>query len=85
VLPLLLDLNAPDDDGREVLHEIRSEDGLSSLPIVVLSASASERDLHFCHSTRANAYHVKSVDHAVHLKMLQQVIAYWLGGVVLRA
>ena len=53
--------------------------------MVVLSASANPRDLQFCYAQGANAYHVKPVDHALHLKMLQAVFAYWLGCVVLSA
>lgn len=82
-LLLLLDLNTPGDDGRDVLRDICQEEALSTLPIVVLSASANPRDLHFCYTHRVNAYHVKPVDHVLHLQMLQQVFAYWLGGVVL--
>lgn len=82
-LLLLLDLNTPGDDGREVLRQVRSDDLLGLLPVVVLSASANARDLRFCYSNGANAYHVKPVDHASHLKVLQSIFAYWLGGVVL--
>jgi CheY-like chemotaxis protein len=84
-LLVLLDLNTPGDDGRDVLHEVRGDDALGSLPVVVLSASANVRDLQFCYANGANAYHVKPVDHALHLKVLQDIFAYWLGGVVLPA
>lgn len=82
---VLLDLNTPGDDGREALREIRNDAGLDALPLVVLSASANPRDLVFCYAQGANAYHVKPVDHAAHLKVLQQIFAYWLGCVVLPA
>ena len=84
-LLVLLDLNTHGDDGREALRQIRSDDNLRALPLVVLSASANPRDLQFCYAQGANAYHVKPVDHALHLKMLQAVFAYWLGCVVLSA
>lgn len=86
-LPLLvlLDLNMPGDDGREVLLQVRSDDVLGTLPVVVLSASANPRDLQFCYANGANAYHVKPVAHAMHLKVLQQIFVYWLGSVVLPA
>ena len=84
-LLILLDLNTPGDDGRAVLRDIRSEDALTALPIIVLSASDNPRDLHFCYANGANAYHVKPVHHARHLQMLQQVFTYWLGAVVLPA
>jgi CheY-like chemotaxis protein len=82
---VLLDLNTPGDDGRDVLREVRSDDALNAVPMVVLSASANARDLHFCYANGANAYHVKPVDHALHLKVLQDIFAYWLGSVVLPA
>lgn len=82
---VLMDLNTPGDDGREALRELRKDVSLGTLPLVVLSASANPRDLKFCYLHGANAYHVKPVDHAVHLRVLQQIFAYWLGSVVLPA
>lgn len=86
-LPLLvlLDLTTPGDDGREVLRGVRSDDALITLPVVVLSASANARDLQFCYANGANAYHVKPVEYALHLKVLQDIFGYWLGSVVLPA
>jgi CheY-like chemotaxis protein len=84
-LLVLLDLNTHGDDGRDVLREVRSDDALATLPVVVLSASANTRDLQFCYANGANAYHVKPVDHSLHLKVLHDVFAYWLGSVVLPA
>ena len=82
---MLLDLNTHGDDGREALREIRSDDSLKALPLVVLSASANPRDLQFCYAQGANAYHVKPVDHAQHLRVLESIFTYWLGSVVLPA
>jgi len=82
-LLVLLDLNTPGDDGRECLREIRSDDTLMTLPLVVLSASAKPRDLQFCYANGANAYHVKPVEHALHLQILQTILSYWLGSVAL--
>jgi CheY-like chemotaxis protein len=82
-LLLLLDLHAPGDDGRDVLRQLRSDDALRNMPVVVLSASANPRDVEFCYANGANAYHVKPVDHALHLKVLQGIFAYWLGSAVL--
>ncbi len=84
-LLVLLDLNTHGDDGREALREIRADDRLKALPLVVLSASANPRDLQVCYEQGANAYHVKPVDHAVHLQVLQSIFAYWLGSAVLPA
>jgi CheY-like chemotaxis protein len=84
-LLVLLDLHTPSDDGRDALRELRSGAILCTVPVVVLSASANARDLQFCYANGANAYHVKPVDHTLHLKVLQDVFAYWLGSVVLPA
>jgi CheY-like chemotaxis protein len=80
---VLLDLHTPGDDGRDVLRQVRSDGALGSLPVVVLSASANVRDVQFCYANGANAYHVKPVDHRLHLKVLQSIFDYWLGSVVL--
>ena len=84
-LLVLLDLNTPSDDGRDVLLERRRDDTISALPVVVLSASASARDLQFCYANGANAYHVKPVDHGLHLRVLRDIFSYWLGSVILPA
>ena len=84
-LLVLLDLNTPGDDGREALRAIRQDEAHKTLPLVVLSASANPRDLQFCYAAGANAYHVKPVEHALHLQLLQQIFAYWLGSVTLPA
>jgi two-component system, response regulator len=80
---VLMDLNTPKDDGRHALWEIKQEDQLRAIPLIVLSTSANPLDLAFCYTSGANAYHVKPVDHAVHLQVLQQIFSYWLTRVVL--
>jgi len=82
-LLVLLDLSMHGDDGRDVLLQVRRDDVLGTLPVVVLSASTDARDQRFCYANGANAYHVKPVDHVLHLKVLQDIFAYWLGSVVL--
>jgi len=84
-LLMLLDLNTPGDDGRAVLLAVRHDETLGTLPVVVLSASANARDRQFCYANGANAYHVKPVDHSLHLRLLQDIFAYWLVSVVLPA
>jgi CheY-like chemotaxis protein len=82
---LLLDLNMPGDDGRDVLRQVRSDGVFGPLPVVVLTGSANPRDLQFCYANGANAYHVKPVDHSLHLKVLREIFDYWLGSIVLPA
>ena len=75
---VLLDLNTPKGDGRDVLLAIRKDDKLRALPLVVLSTSANPRDVALCYASGANAYHVKPVQHAAHLKVPEQLFDYWL-------
>lgn len=75
---VLLDLNTPGDDGRDALSEIKKDDILRNIPTVVLSTSANPRDVDFCYVGHANAYHVKPVNHATHLKIVQEIFSYWL-------
>jgi CheY-like chemotaxis protein len=82
-LLLLMDLNTPGDDGRAVLQEVRGDEALRSLPVVVLSASANPRDLRFCYASGANSFHIKPVNHVSHLRVLQEIFNYWLGSAVL--
>lgn len=82
-LLVVLDLNTHGDDGRDALREIRRDQDLKALPVVVLSGSANPRDLQFCYAQGANAYHVKPVNHSLHLEMLRAIFAYWLGSAVL--
>jgi len=84
-LLVLLDLNTPGDDGREALRVIRQDADLRTLPLVVLSTSANPRDLQYCYAEGANAYHIKPVQHAMHIRLLQQIFAYWLNSVALPA
>lgn len=80
---VLLDLNTPRGDGRDALREIKQDDRLRAVPLVVLTTSANPRDLHFCYASGANAYHVKPVQYREHLKILEHVFTYWLKSAVL--
>jgi two-component system, response regulator len=82
---MLLDLNTPGDDGRDVLRHVRGDVVLGTLPVVVFSASANPHDLQFCYAHGANAFHVKPVAHAQHLQVLQAIFDYWLDSVELPA
>ena len=59
---ILLDLNLPGTDGREVLAEIKAEHGLADIPVVVLTTSADQRDVEACYQAGANSYVQKPVD-----------------------
>lgn len=77
---VLLDLNTPQGDGRDALREIKQDDALRAVPLVVLSTSSNPRDLAFCYASGANAYHIKPVVHTAHLQVLEKIFDYWLSG-----
>lgn len=82
---MLLDLNTPGDDGRDVLRAIRENAQLRTMPLVVLSTSDNPRDLEFCYQSGANAYHTKPMSFPAHLQTLRRIFDYWLGSVALPA
>src|SRR4051812_26557212 len=56
---ILLDLNLPGTDGREVLKKIKSDSSLKSIPVVVLTTSSSDKDIQECYQNGANSYMIK--------------------------
>lgn len=80
---VLLDLNMPSEDGRDALRLIRNDERLACVPLVVLSASANPRDVQFAYTNGVNAYHIKPVNHASHLGILQKIFDYWLVDILL--
>ena len=75
---ILLDLNLPRKDGREVLQVIKQDDSLKSIPVVVLTTSKSDRDIKICYDLHANCYITKPVDFEEFLSIMKQVVDYWL-------
>ena len=80
---LLLDLNTPGMDGRDVLTAIRQDPRLRGLPVVVLSSSRNTKDLINSYALGANAYHEKPTRYADHVALVEAVLGYWLRRVVL--
>ena len=75
---ILLDLNLPKKDGREVLDEIKRDDRLRHIPVVILTTSQAERDIAESYRLRANAYVTKPVDLEQFLKVVQSIEHFWL-------
>jgi chemotaxis family two-component system response regulator Rcp1 len=75
---ILLDLNLPKKDGREVLNEIKSDDTLKSIPVVVLTTSSAEQDILSSYNLRANCYITKPVGLTEFLSIVQQISDFWL-------
>lgn len=74
---ILLDLNMPRMDGRELLAAVKADDDLRSIPIVVLTTSDSEQDVQDSYDHHANAYMVKPADLDELVRVIQGLTAYW--------
>ncbi len=75
---VLLDLNLPRKDGREVLAEMRADRGLTSLPVVVLTTSQADRDVLQAYSLHASCYITKPVDFQQFLNAIRAIEHFWL-------
>ena len=82
---ILLDLNLPGTDGREVLARVKQDERLRSIPIVVLTSSTNPRDVSECYEHGANAYQVKAVDYDRFKLDVQRAVDYWFGTAVVPA
>jgi CheY-like chemotaxis protein len=80
---ILLDLNLPRKDGREVLQEIKENPALTSIPVVVLTTSASEEDILRSYRLHANCYITKPVGLDGFLKVVNSIDNFWLSVVKL--
>jgi two-component system, chemotaxis family, response regulator Rcp1 len=74
---VLLDLNLPRKDGREVLAEIKEDPELRLVPVVVLTTSEAERDLVKTYDLHANAYVVKPVDLDRFIEVVRSIKDFW--------
>lgn len=75
---ILLDLNLPRKDGREVLKEIKADDHLKRIPVVILTTSQAEEDILRAYNLNANCYVAKPVDLDQFLKVVQTINDFWL-------
>ena len=80
---ILLDLNLPKKGGREVLEEIKESSALKSIPVVILTTSASEADILRSYLLHANCYITKPVDLNGFLKIVKSIDNFWLSVVKL--
>jgi len=80
---ILLDLNLPKMDGREVLAEIKQDDDLMRIPVVVLTTSKAEEDVLRSYALHANCYVTKPVDLEKFISVVQSIDKFWLTVVTL--
>jgi len=75
---ILLDLNLPKKDGREVLSEIKGDEELRSIPVVILTTSKAEEDVLRSYDLHANCYVTKPVDLDKFIVVVQSIDRFWL-------
>jgi two-component system response regulator len=76
---ILLDLNLPGIDGREVLAALKADPSLSQVPVCILTTSRAEEDIERAYAHHTNAYVVKPVDLNDFRAAVQQIERFWLG------
>lgn len=77
---ILLDLNLPRKNGREVLAEIKNDPRLAEIPVIVLTISTAEEDVLTAYRLHANCYVIKPVNLDNFFRVLQSIERYWLSG-----
>jgi CheY-like chemotaxis protein len=75
---ILLDLNLPKKNGREVLAEIKEDPKLKQIPVVILTTSEADIDIERCYEMHANCYITKPVEFEKFLEMIKKVEDFWL-------
>ncbi|MFT5468362.1 MAG: CheY-like chemotaxis protein [Verrucomicrobiales bacterium] len=79
---ILLDLNMPGTDGREVLSQVKQDDDLKTIPVIILTTSIENRDIESCYKAGANSYVQKPVQLQGFLEAIQRLSDYWFEIVV---
>jgi chemotaxis family two-component system response regulator Rcp1 len=80
---ILLDLNLPKKDGREVLAAIKADESLKLIPVVILTTSQAEEDVIRAYALNANCYVTKPVDFLQFTRIVQAIESFWLTVVTL--
>jgi CheY-like chemotaxis protein len=75
---IILDLNLPNKDGREVLKEIKEDENLKNIPVVVLTTSGAEKDIIRAYELHANAYVTKPIDFDQFINVIGSIVNFWL-------
>ncbi len=80
---ILLDLNLPKKDGREVLAEVKADPSLKLIPVVILTTSAAERDILRTYELNANCYVTKPIGLEQFMEVVKLIETFWLAVVQL--
>jgi two-component system, chemotaxis family, response regulator Rcp1 len=78
---MLLDLNLPKKDGREVLAEVKADPELSAIPVVILTTSQSEEDILKSYKLHASCYVTKPIDLEQFIQMIKVLDGFWFSAV----
>jgi CheY-like chemotaxis protein len=76
---IMLDLNMPKKDGREVLKELKENETYRVIPVVIFTTTKNENEIRRCYELGANSYVVKPVNFEHLVKVLGQIREYWFG------
>ncbi|MFB2839611.1 response regulator [Floridanema evergladense] len=74
---ILLDLNLPGIDGREILAQIKQDSELSIIPVVVFTTSSNPKDVEICYQQGVNSYMIKPINVNKLMRSIQLLIEYW--------
>ncbi len=74
---IILDLNLPGKDGREVLYQIKQDSELKAIPVIVFTTSNNSKDIDICRRYGVNKYIVKPIDFAQLKRDIQMFVDYW--------
>ena len=74
---ILLDLNLPGKDGKEILREIKADPSLSSIPVIIFSSSTNEADIQECYQLRADSFVTKPLELHDFLEAVRGIERYW--------
>ena len=80
---IILDLNLPKKDGCEVLKEIKENNDLKTIPVIILTTSSAEKDILRAYDLHANAYIVKPLDFDEFMKVIESITDFWFKTVTL--
>ncbi len=80
---IVLDLNLPKTDGREVLRRIKLDDSLKKIPVVVFTTSNNPKDIEVCYQYGANSYIIKPINFTQLKRNIQLLVEYWFEVTVL--
>ncbi|MBC7925893.1 MAG: response regulator [Bryobacteraceae bacterium] len=75
---ILLDLNLPRKNGREVLEEIKADEDLKRIPVIIMTTSKAEQDIYKAYNLNANCYITKPVDLDEFLNVVRSIENFWL-------